>query len=64
MILNDYQTPACYIKSGSEAAIAVGAGQAFRVETSPDGEEVLNVTCPDGKVWSIRVIVEITETDV
>ncbi len=27
------------------------------------GEEILNETCPVGKVWVARVIVEITETD-
>ena len=50
------------IKSGHEA-IAVTAGQSLKIETSPDGEEVLGIECPAGKAWSIQLDVTITETD-
>lgn len=49
-------------KAGSET-IAVAAGQTLKVETSPDGEEVLEVTCPAGKAWLVSIVVDITETD-
>ncbi len=51
------------VKYGN-ATFAVVAGQRLKIETTPAGEEILNVECPAGKVWNvIRVIVEITETD-
>ena len=50
------------IMSGHEA-VAVADGQSLKIETSPDGEEVLNAECPAGKAWSVQVDVTITETD-
>ena len=50
------------IKAGHEA-VAVSAGKSLKIETSPDGEEVLNAECPAGKAWSVQVDVTITETD-
>ncbi len=51
------------IRSGTEEGAAIAPGQSLRIETSPDGVEILNVQCPAGKAWRARVIVEITETD-
>ena len=39
------------------------AGQSLRVETSPDGSDILNEECPAGKSWEVYVFVRITETD-
>lgn len=46
-----------------DTMVDVAAGQSLKIETTPSGEEVLNTECPEGKVWSARIIVEITETD-
>lgn len=58
----EYNTPAKFIKAGDDV-VAVAAGQSLRIETSPSGEEVLDVVCPPGKSWLARIILEITETD-
>ena len=54
---------AATFKSGQAAGISVPAGQSLKIETGPEGEEILNEECPAGKAWSARIIVEITETD-
>ena len=46
---------------GSEFEVA--AGQSLKIETSPDGEEVLDEECPVGKAWAVYVFVKIVETD-
>ncbi len=61
--LVDHVWPSKVVKSGKEDAIAIPAGRSLRIETSPDGEELLDEMCPPGKLWTARVIVEITETD-
>lgn len=61
--LAEYVHTAKVVKSGNAGAIPLVAGQKLRVETSPDGEEILDVECPAGKAWTARIIVEITETD-
>lgn len=63
IILTDHVWTAKSIKSGSEEGASIAAGQSLRIETSPDGEEILNVQCPVGKSWTARIIVEITETN-
>lgn len=45
------------------ALVTVGAGKVFKIETSPQGEDILNLTVPEGKVWSVQMNVQITETD-
>ena len=50
------------IKAGHEA-VALTAGQSLKIETSPNGEDVLDIECPAGKAWSVQVDVTITETD-
>lgn len=51
------------IASASEI-VELAAGKRLRIETMPDGEEVLDVVVPPGKHWSIGVVVSVTETDV
>ena len=63
MRLQDHNWPAKVVKSGAAEAVAVPVGKALKIETFPAGQEVLNAVCPAGKVWTARVIVEITETD-
>ena len=55
-------TPATH-KFGTDT-FAMVAGKSLRIETTPGGVEVLDEECPPGKAWAVRVIVEITETDV
>ena len=55
--------PAFVLKSGNQNGITISAGKSLKIETSPDGEDILDVECPEGKAWVARVIVEINETD-
>jgi len=50
------------LKAGHES-VAVAAGQSLKIETSPDGGEVLDAECPAGKAWSVQMGVTITETN-
>ena len=60
--LAEYEWAAKLVKSGSDV-VDVAAGQSIKIETTPEGEEVLDAECPAGKAWSVRVIVEIEESD-
>ena len=63
MELQENSRPAFVLKSGNQDNITISAGKSLKIETSPDGEEILDVECPKGKVWSARIIIEINETD-
>lgn len=63
IVLRDYTQTATTFKSGQESNIPVAAGQILRIETSPGGAEILDVEVPVGKAWSVRIIVEVHETD-
>lgn len=60
--LTDHVWPGKTVKSGTAQAIVIPPGKMLKVETTPDGEELLSAVCPQGKNWSARIIVEITET--
>lgn len=64
MELNVTQTPAQTRLHGEEIGHIVNAGQTLKIETSPGGNEILDVTVPAGKQWSVIVNVDIRETDV
>jgi len=55
-------TGAKLLKQGSDTFEAT-AGQRLTIETSPSGTEVLDVTVPSGKAWTIEVRVTVQETD-
>lgn len=38
-------------------------GKILKMETSPNGEEFLNITVPPGKQWNVEISVNITEID-
>lgn len=40
--------------------VQVLPGQTFKIETSPDGVEILNVTNTDSEPWSVNVNVKVT----
>ena len=50
------------MKAGHET-VAVTAGQSLKIEATPDGDEFLDIACPRGKAWSVKLDVTITETD-
>ena len=45
------------------ATVDLVAGQSFKVESSPDGEEVFNEECPEGKTRRITVFIKIVDSD-
>jgi len=53
----------CLIKAGGEGNLVLTVGQRLSIETSPNGEELLNTEVPEGKVWSVYISVQINETD-
>ena len=62
--LTDYEHAAKTVKSGDDL-FALAPGEKVRVQKQVGGETVdvlALTTCPAGKSWSVRVIVEITET--
>lgn len=63
MELNQHIIEPAVFKYGQQSSVLLAAGQSLRIETTPNGIEVLDTECPAGKVWSVRVIVEVTETD-
>ena len=63
MELNDISVEARNVLAGYEA-FEVIAGKTFKIETSPQGQDTLNMTVPAGKKWRVQINVEITETDI
>ena len=41
----------------------LAAGKSVKFETTPNGEELINETVPEGKKWTISVGIKITEED-
>ena len=41
----------------------LAAGKFLKIETSPDGDDLLTSQVPEGKQWRIQINVEITESD-
>lgn len=62
MELSTRQVEPSTFKWGSSADQVI-AGQALKIETTPDGVEILNATCPAGKAWNVRVDIYIDELD-
>ena len=49
---------------GEAQAIIMPSGRTLKIETSPGGADVLDAMCPEGKMWSVAVSVNIDEVDV
>jgi len=49
-------------KSGC-TTVNIAAGQALKVETAPEGTEILAAVVPTGKVWTTTILVYIEERD-
>ena len=43
--------------------IDIPAGKTLKIETSPQGEDILNITVPEGKKWVATINISIVETD-
>ena len=61
MELVDTSSPAKTLRTGRQTVI-IPSGKSLKIETTPDGEEVLNEEVPAGKIWTVRLDVEIVET--
>jgi len=46
--------------SGTEEFVLL-AGETLKIETSPGGDELLNVTAPEGKEWQVHITVDVVE---
>lgn len=44
-------------------SIAVTSGQTLKIETSPNGEEILVKVCPEGETWTVTMHIVISITD-
>ena len=59
MQLNPNIQPAIEQLSGADSGIIATAGQTIKIETSPDGIEILEVIVPSGETWTFSVSVDI-----
>lgn len=64
MTLTTTTLPARTKLTGEQGNIVLPAGRVFKIETTPGGAEVLEVTVPAGKVWTVVISVSIDETNV
>lgn len=62
MELDKVDRPAKIILIG-KGVYNIAAEKTLKIETSPDGEEILNEEVPQGKKWSVRLTINIDETD-
>jgi len=61
MELEDRQYP--HLQKSAAGVFVVPAGKTLKIETSPQGDEILSATVPKGKVWSVSIVIDISETD-
>ena len=43
--------------------LGMSAGKYLKVETTPNGEEILNDVVPTGKQWTVQIRVDVVEID-
>lgn len=63
MQLNTFSVPASVKKAG-QGRYTVAPGKSLKIETSPQGEEILEAGPPAGKQWTVTLKVNIEESDV
>ena len=61
--VGDLAANAARIVSRGNEIVEVAAGQLLKIETSPNGSDVLNRTCPQGKVRRYTITVTEEEWD-
>jgi len=59
--LSSNEVPSQTLKTGDDS-FELAAGKSLKVETIPNGSELLNETVPEGKKWQVVVYVSIVET--
>jgi hypothetical protein len=63
MELVEFIEPARTTKGGEEI-VTISSPSSIKIQiTGPGAQTILNTTPPAGKVWRIRVCVEVVETD-
>ena len=48
---------------GAAFEVEVAAGKKLVIETSPDGSDLLEATVPGGKIWAVRISIDVLEQD-
>ena len=61
MELTEDSYPARIVKRGYQHGISLAAGKSLKIETSPNGAEILDEEVPAGKAWTVSVNVTIRE---
>jgi len=61
LALEEETLPARTTYQGS-TSVSLAAGKNLKIETSPDGEELLNTNVPAGKSWLVSINVYVQET--
>ena len=63
--LNEEQVvlPQRVIYSPPAVTAQIAAGQTLKLETAPDGEELMAGTVPEGKKWNITNTISIVESN-
>jgi hypothetical protein len=51
------------VRKDGDDTFEIAAGKSLRIETTPSGEEILDVEVPEGKVWTVTVSVRVIEED-
>ena len=64
IILGEGRQVVKHVKTVGGAVFNIEAGKSLKIETSPSGEEKLNITVPAGKSWEVSMTIHIVETDV
>lgn len=54
MELNEEVLPARNTKQGS-TTVTVAAGKSLKIETTPGGEDILDVEVPAGETWTVSI---------
>ncbi len=60
MELEDRNQSARRVKTGRQT-LEITAGKTLKIETSPNGIDILNETVPEGKVWAITLNISVIE---
>jgi len=65
MDLRKVSFPAIPAKSNysGSSSIEIGSGMRLKIETSPEGIDILDATVPQGKTWKVRIDVKVIEED-
>lgn len=52
-----------YTKRNGTGSFTLAAGKTLKIETTPEGDEILEAEVPAGKQWAVSLGVSIVETD-